>query len=237
MRPNGKRWTNNLPLLPGTAGGPALAERRAWMAVDWLLRVNYPAWLDLLPLTRCHAAELRVLPPIASAPAAAAALSLGQSIWTLEAWQIAHSAAWAAAEDHEWPSARSSIDMDPDWDALSDAISAAAWTAAEEAHADHWQPIWNERVRHYLLEYPGVLDGLRELAEEVAWAALGSIARDAAAEAARAPGNPTADTVRLAAYRATRSFVSPTVRSLQAEAHELLRRMIDERASDTPLRG
>lgn len=221
-----------LPLLPGTAGGPALAERRAWMAVDWLLRVNFPAWLDLLPLTHRHAAELRSLPPIASPLAAAAALALGQSVWTLEVWQIAHSAAWAAAESHEWPRARNSIDMDPDWDALSDAIPAAAWTAAEEAHADHWQPIWNERVRHYLLEYPGVLDGLHELAGEVAWVTLDSIARDAAAEAARAPGNPTADTVRLAAYRATRSFVSPTVRSLQAEAHDLLRRMIDEQASD-----
>jgi hypothetical protein len=38
-----------IPLLPGTAQGEALSQKRAFMAVDWLIRVHTPMWLELSP--------------------------------------------------------------------------------------------------------------------------------------------------------------------------------------------
>jgi hypothetical protein len=52
-----------LPRLIGTNGGPALAERRALMAADWLIRVHTPAWLRLAKLDG-HADALSALPEI-----------------------------------------------------------------------------------------------------------------------------------------------------------------------------
>ena len=36
-----------IPYLVGTKSTDAAAERRAWMAFDWLVRVHTPCWLDL----------------------------------------------------------------------------------------------------------------------------------------------------------------------------------------------
>lgn len=46
-----------------TRSTPAAEGRRAWMCADWLIRVNLPAWLDLMDLDE-HAARLRGLPEI-----------------------------------------------------------------------------------------------------------------------------------------------------------------------------
>lgn len=38
--------------------------KRAFMAFDWLWRVNAPLWLDQVPELAKHAAKLRALAPI-----------------------------------------------------------------------------------------------------------------------------------------------------------------------------
>lgn len=50
-----------IPLIVGTRSTRQVEERRAYMALDWLVRVSTPQWLDLAPSLRSHAAELRAL--------------------------------------------------------------------------------------------------------------------------------------------------------------------------------
>ena len=47
----------------GTATNDADEQTRAWLATDWLVRVNAPAWLDLAGL-KDDADLLRKLPPL-----------------------------------------------------------------------------------------------------------------------------------------------------------------------------
>lgn len=112
-------------LLPGTAQGEALSQRRAWMAVDWAIRVNTAAWLELSPATAEHAAKLRALAPITSEQRLAdAQVALDQA---LSAAAAASDVAWDAAWDAARYAAR---------DAASDAARAAAWAAARAAAWD-----------------------------------------------------------------------------------------------------
>ncbi len=74
----GRNWNDSLrtdeertrllaPLLPhmiGTATGGADRERRAWLAMDWQVRVQVPTWLSLTPSLADHAERLRALPEI-----------------------------------------------------------------------------------------------------------------------------------------------------------------------------
>ena len=53
-----------VPRLVGSRADPATEERRAYLALDWLIRVHTPAWLDLVPSLAPHAAALRALPEI-----------------------------------------------------------------------------------------------------------------------------------------------------------------------------
>jgi hypothetical protein len=104
-----------IPLLPGTAKGEALSQQRAFMAVDWTIRVNTPAWLDLSPALAEHAAALRALAPILGEQ------QLADALPTLERAK----AASAAAKDAAWAAAGNSA-----WDAARAAARAAAWGAA-----------------------------------------------------------------------------------------------------------
>ena len=66
--PDEERTALLLPLIPklvGTAGFPALEERRSLMAADWLVRTHTPAWLKLAGLND-QAAMLEALPEITS---------------------------------------------------------------------------------------------------------------------------------------------------------------------------
>ena len=72
-------WNDNLPsdaerdrllkpLIPdivGTKSTTAIEERRSYMALDWLIRVHTPKWLDLVPALASHAKVLRDLEEIA----------------------------------------------------------------------------------------------------------------------------------------------------------------------------
>jgi hypothetical protein len=110
-----------IPRLIGTAGSPELEKKRAWMATDWLVRVQAPAWLRLAGLTDqadllAGMAEVtpETVPSIkapleavrkdavaAGAAAGAAAgdaagVAAGVAAWDA-AWAAAGAAAWAAA--------------------------------------------------------------------------------------------------------------------------------------------
>jgi hypothetical protein len=133
-------------LLPGTAGSAALSQRRAWMAVDWSIRVSTPAWLELCPATAEHAAKLRALAPITSEQqlaaaqvaldkaqsAAAAARAAARGAAWAAAWAAARDAAWAAARDAAWAAARAAA-RDAAWAAARAAARDAAWAAAWDA--------------------------------------------------------------------------------------------------------
>lgn len=110
--PDDKRTSLLLPLIPatiGTRGSADLANRRATMATDWLIRVHTPAWLRLAGLTT-HADALASLPEItdfaktslmpvleaARKDAAAAVAAAGAAAWAA-AWDAAGDAAWDAA--------------------------------------------------------------------------------------------------------------------------------------------
>ena len=127
--PDADRVRLLLPLLPdviGTRTTDADDETRAWMATDWLVRVNAPAWLDLTPSLEAHAAALRALPQIM--PSAVARDS--QSVITA-AWDAARDAASVAAS----VAARDAA-MGAAWDAASVAASVAARAAARAAAWD-----------------------------------------------------------------------------------------------------
>ena len=88
-------------LLPGTAQGDELSQRRAFMAIDWSIRTSTPAWLDLAPALAEHAAALRALAPITGqqqlADATPTLERAGQAAAAARA--AARAAAWAAAWD------------------------------------------------------------------------------------------------------------------------------------------
>jgi hypothetical protein len=128
-----------VPLMPGTAGD-GLDEARGYLALDWLLRVNTPAWLDLAGLTD-EARALRDLsritdlaatqaagPVVLTAPVKAAAARA--AAWDA-AWAAAGAAAWAAARDAARAAAVAAAG-----DAAGAAAGDAAWDAARAAARD-----------------------------------------------------------------------------------------------------
>jgi len=52
---------SRLPAIIGTRGSDALSRARAYLALDWLIRVYTPAWLDRVPSLVPHAAAIRAL--------------------------------------------------------------------------------------------------------------------------------------------------------------------------------
>jgi hypothetical protein len=127
--PDATRTTLLRPLLPlviWTRTTDADEETRAWMAVDWLVRVNAPVWFDLTPALASHAFALRSLPPV-TAGTASAVCSVALSARTA-AWDATLAAALDATRD---------ATRDAAWDAALaaalDAAGVAAWDAAWDA--------------------------------------------------------------------------------------------------------
>ena len=58
--------------LVGSRSTPEVEARRSWLAMDWLVRTNAPAWLQLVPALVPHADALMNLPPILDAQTTAA---------------------------------------------------------------------------------------------------------------------------------------------------------------------
>ena len=72
-------------------------HQRSLMALDWLIRVHTPAFLDLVPSLARHAKALRESPEITDENAS----NIGQKV------RAARDAAWDAAGDAAWVAARS----------------------------------------------------------------------------------------------------------------------------------
>ena len=93
------------PLLThviGTRGSKKLAERRSYMALDWLIRVHTPRWLDLVPALQPHAKALRDIDEICDLAGATAAGKLTTAAEDA-AWAAAGAAAWDALKPTtEW---------------------------------------------------------------------------------------------------------------------------------------
>jgi hypothetical protein len=113
------------PRLLCTATGDADEATRAWMAVDWLIRVHTPAFLRLAGLT-ADAEALEALARISDATLARAAQpALNRA---REHARAARDAVWAAAG-----AAARDAAGDAAWDAAWDAARAAAGAAAGAA--------------------------------------------------------------------------------------------------------
>jgi hypothetical protein len=139
-----------VPRLVGSRGDPATEERRAYLALDWLIRVHAPAWLDLVTSLASHAEALRALPEVVGratstsargvvdAAGYAARYAAGYAAGAA-AGNAAGNAAWAAARaaagNAAWAAARAAA-----WDAAGAAARAAVWDAAWDAAGDALRP-------------------------------------------------------------------------------------------------
>src|ERR1041385_3430518 len=104
----------------GTNTGQTHEETRAWLALDWLIRVYTPAWLrlaGLVPEARTLEATARIVDAVTcravqrpldaagAAARAAARAAAGDAAWAA-AWAAARAAARDAAGDAAWAAAR-----------------------------------------------------------------------------------------------------------------------------------
>ena len=76
-----------------TKSTPAVELTRSYLAFDWLVRVQMPAWLDLSQTLAQHATALRACAPLVDRA-------------TIDAATPSLTAAWAAAWDAAWDAAR-----------------------------------------------------------------------------------------------------------------------------------
>jgi hypothetical protein len=96
-----------IPRLVNSRGTNKQEEERAWMALDWLVRVNAPTWLRLAGLT-VQADILASLKPLDadSYPSILPALKAVRSAARAAARDAARDAAWDAAWAAAWDAAR-----------------------------------------------------------------------------------------------------------------------------------
>ena len=141
-----------IPFIPAMShtAGDGLDKARGYLALDWLIRVYTPAWLDLAGLS-AEAGQLRGLHRINdlitvrnAGPVVRMAADKATAAGTAArnaAWDAAGTAARAAAEDAAgtaawdaaWPAAEDAAETAAGtaaWDAAEDAARAAAWDAA-----------------------------------------------------------------------------------------------------------
>ena len=126
-----------IPKLVGSRSSAAVAERRSYLALDWLIRVHAPKFLDLVPALAEHATALRGLEQIADLAGAVAAGKL-----TNAARDAARAAAARAAAARDaaaiaaWAAAAGAAVRDAAEAAVRDAAEAAGRDAAEAAVRD-----------------------------------------------------------------------------------------------------
>ena len=190
--------------MAGTAAeDPAVGEQLAWMATDWLVRVQAPAWLRLAGLsdqadTLAGLTELNAYTTPGIMPTLRAVREDSRAAWA-SAWASAGAAAGDAAGDAAWASAGAAAR-----DAARDAAWASAWAAVrDEAWAAAGDAAWASAGA-----------AVRDAAKDAAWASAGAAARDAAKDAAWA-----------SAWAAAGAALQPTKVELQGSAVDLLQRM------------
>jgi hypothetical protein len=211
----------------GTRTTPADEETRAWLAVDWLVRVHAPARLRVAGLTE-HAQALEGLPRIvdttrvkAAQPTIESAARASDAAWDT-ARDAARDAAWGAASDAARDAARAAA-WAVAWDTARDAARDAAWGAARDAVRDAvraaaWAVAW---------------DTARDAARDAAWGAAWDAARDAVSDAARdaawgAARGAAWDAARDAAWDAARDAARPALRPTVEAVHLSLFALLDE---------
>jgi hypothetical protein len=178
-------------LIVGTRSTPAIEERRSYMALDWLIRVYTPKWLDTVPALHEQAKALRELDVIADRAGATAA---GEKVRIAASEAIS---ARVAARDAAWDAAGASV-WDAAWDAARDAAGDAAGDAASEASSARdaagdaaWAAAWA---------------AAEDAARDAAWAAARGAVWDAAGAAARAALKPTTQWLQAGAAELVKSM-------------------------------
>ena len=204
-----------IPRLVGSRSTPAVEQRRAWLATDWLVRTCAPAWLTLVKDLEPHATALRGLPELISTERARDAQPTITAAWDA-AGDAAWAAAWAAAGAAAW-NAAGAAGVGAAGAAARDAAGAtaraAAWAAAGAA-------AWNAAGAAGV-GAAGAAGGAA--AGDAAWAA----ARDAAGATARAAAWAAAGAAaRAAAGVAAGAALQPTVTELQDSALGVLNEML-----------
>ncbi|WP_327376240.1 hypothetical protein OG393_21175 [Streptomyces sp. NBC_01216] len=137
-----------VPLMAGTAGD-GHDEARSYMALDWLVRVYLPTWLEAGGLGDA-AASVRGLPRIVdlesaglAGPVVREARDVARAAGAVAgavAWVAAWAAAWDAAGDAARAAARAADGDDREKLLLAVAAGDAAWAAARAADGDALQP-------------------------------------------------------------------------------------------------
>ena len=119
-----------IPRLVGSRSTPAVEQRRAWLATDWLVRTCAPAWLTLVKDLEPHATALRGLPELISTerardaqPTITAAGAAGVAAAWAAAVDAARDAAGAAAEAAARDAAGAAA-VDAAWAALQPTVTA-----------------------------------------------------------------------------------------------------------------
>jgi hypothetical protein len=214
-----------IPSLIGTRTDERIEQRRAFMALDWLMRVYVPTLLQLDPSYVSFARALRELPEIVDLASAFAAEPIVIS-------------AYRAVQSAEAELERLGILDDPTTkdahDGASEAALLAALAAGWEVAKDTAWHTGGKAVEYSLnvTDYPPTEAPVQAAAVETAWApivtapcnAVFDVALTAAKEAA-AKGASRVDVEKAATIAATKAL-APTVERLQASAIELVRRMI-----------
>jgi hypothetical protein len=188
-----------IPELIGTKSTHAVEDRRSYMALDWLIRVHTPAFLDRVESLKPHALELRSMEEIADLAGAtaagqkvraacAAAGAAARAAAGAAARAAAGAAAWAAAGAASGEAARAAAG-DAARAACGHAYGAAAWAAAGDA-------AWAAA---------GAAAGA------AAWAAAGAAARAACGHACGDALKPTVDQLQASALDLVRRMIAVRV--------------------------
>ena len=175
------------PYLTRTIGttGDGLDEARAWMAMDWLIRVYTPTWLRVahLPVTARHLSDLHPVVSSWELRSALEALNLARGE-SRAAWSAALGPARAAALT-PWACGRAAAR-----EAAWSSAGAAAWSAARVAVGD----IAGDRARALAREIGG------DAAATIARGARTGAGRAAARDVARAALAPIIEDLQRSTY-------------------------------------
>lgn len=215
-----------IPSLVGTRADATIEQRRAFMVLDWLMRVYVPMFLELDPAYGPFGQALHNLPEIVDLTTAFAAEDIVIS---------AHKAVEAADAAFE----RAGVLEDPTtndaYDGAGDAVVLAALAAGWDVAKDTAWHTGGKAVEYSLgvTEHPRTEAPVQAAAVETAWGPLVTAACNAAfsvalaaAKDAAATGAAKADVMNAATIAATQAL-APTVDWLRASAVDLVRKMID----------
>jgi hypothetical protein len=169
-----------VPRLVGSRGDDAIEERRAYLTLDWLIRVHTPAWLDLVPSLAPHAAALRALPEI---------VDLTVVVRAVDTLRTARDAAGAAAGAAAKAAAAGDTAKAAAGEAAGDTAGDAAWAAAKAAAKAAAGDTAGEAA----------WAAAGDTAGEAAWAAAGAAAWAAAGAAAGDALRPAVETLQASA--------------------------------------